>query len=372
MNRRDFLLRSSIGVAALASPFRVAARQARQIDLGGIDGPLQLNWNENPLGPSPAAQRAAAEAVAMGHRYPDAGREQLIEKLAVKHGIGTDSILLGNGSTEILQIVTQALSSRRPTLVMAEPTFSILLRYQRPFSYRVERVPLAADFAHDLEAMKAKAAKGPSLVYLCNPNNPTGTLTSSEKIDRWIGGSSEDVLFLVDEAYVDYVEDATFQSAAHWIAERPNVVITRTFSKVYGMAGLRLGYALAHPDTADWVRGFSPADNANGPALAAGIASIEDADWLQTSLDSNRRAKQVTLDCLREIQLEVLPSHTNFVMHRINGPLDLYIERMRSEGVRVGRPFPPMLSYNRLTLGTPQEMAQFCELLYEFRRRGWV
>ena len=209
-------------------------------------------------------------------------------------------------------------------------------------------------------------------MYICNPNNPTGTITPSRDIDSWIAESPETTLFLVDEAYFDYVDDSSYWSAAKLAIERPNVVVTRTFSKVYGMAGMRLGYAIAHPKTADWLRSFSPTDNANGPALAAAIASIKDKSWVDTSLDSNSRAMKITQSCLAELDLEMLPSHTNFLMHRIEGQLDLYIGRMRNEGIRVGRPFPPMLSYNRLTLGLPREMERFADTLRDFRSRGWI
>jgi histidinol-phosphate aminotransferase len=321
---------------------------------------------------APAAKQAAIDAVAVGNRYPDALRGQLIDAIASKHRVGTDSIVLGNGSTEILQIVTQAFAARQPTLVLAQPTFGILLRYQRPFNYKVEQVPLDRRFAHDLDQMKAKTQGGPSLVYLCNPNNPTGTLTPSKEIDRWIEESPEAVLFVVDEAYFDYVEDSSYWSASKLAIQRTNVVVTRTFSKVYGMAGMRLGYAIAHPKTANLLRSFSPSDNANGPALAAAIASIEDQGWINTSLESNSRAKKITRSCLQELDLEMLPSHTNFLMHRIEGQLDLYIKRMRNHGIRVGRPFPPMLSYNRLTLGLPEQMERFTEVLREFRSKGWI
>ena len=373
MNRRELLKMCGVGLGSIVAPSSITRATISQIELGGSpDSTLQLNWNENPLGMASAARQAAIDAIAVGNRYPDALRGELIEALASKHRVGTDSIILGNGSTEILQIVTQAFAARQPTLVLTQPTFGILLRYQRAFQYRVERVPLNSKFAHDLEQMKAKSQGGPSLVYICNPNNPTGTITPSRDIDSWIAESPETTLFLVDEAYFDYVDDPSYWSAAKLAIERPNVVVTRTFSKVYGMAGMRLGYAIAHPKTADWLRSFSPTDNANGPALAAAIASIKDKSWVDTSLDSNSRARKITQSCLAELDLEMLPSHTNFLMHRIEGQLDLYIGRMRNEGIRVGRPFPPMLSYNRLTLGLPREMERFADTLRDFRSRGWI
>lgn len=372
MSRRDLLVRGALACTALGVVPRAGWSSSAPVALGGrTDAVLHLNWNENPLGMAPSARRAAAEAVTVGHRYPDAWRSQLIEALAAQHRLATGSIVLSNGSTEMLQVVTQALAPRRPTLVLAEPTFSIVLRYQRPFEYRVERVPLDSRHAHDLEKMRSKAT-GPSLVYLCNPNNPTGTLTPTKEIDRWLELAPDDVLFLIDEAYAEFVDDAAFHSAIRWVGERRNVVVTRTFSKVYGMAGMRLGYAVAHPETAEWLRSHTPTDNANGPALAAALVSLADEPWLAQSLESNRRAKEITVACLKDLDLEVLPSHTNFVMHRIQGQLDAYMARMREAGIRVGRPFPPMLSYNRLTLGLPEQMERFAAVMQDFRQRGWV
>jgi histidinol-phosphate aminotransferase len=335
---------------------------------------LLLNSNENALGLSPAAREAVIDAIAVANRYPDARRTQLIEALAVKDGVAPENIVLGNGSTEILQIIVQAATSPNATLVVAEPTFEAVPWYQRPFSYRLERVSLDAQHGHDLEKMrdKVRSRRRPAVVYLCNPNNPTGTLTASADIDSWIEEAPETTLFAVDEAYFEYVRAPGYWSAVKWIRERPNVVVARTFSKIYGMAGLRLGYAVTHRDTAERLREFSAWDNANVMALEAGLASLTDRELVARSRAANEAAKKITQDCLQELGLEFLPSHANFLMHRIRGDLETYIRRMREHGIRVGRPFPPMLSYNRLSLGTPDEMGRWASVLRDFRSKGWV
>jgi len=390
MNRRDFFwAAAALGGAAVArttAPARSAGTGIAPTAVPAAtppgsragSGELWLNWNESPLGLAPAAHRAALSAVGEGHLYPDAAREELKAALAARHAVGTDSVVLGCGSTELLQIVVQAAVAEPPaaraTLVLADPTFEAIARYQRPHGFRVERVPLAADFAHDLDAMRnaARRASGPVVVYLCNPNNPTATLTPSDAIDAWIGRAREGDLFVVDEAYFEFVDAPAYRSATPWVSLRPNVVVTRTFSKIYGMAGLRLGYALAHPETAARLRALRANDNANAVALAAARAALADDELVPRGVASNAEARRVALATLAELGLAALPSHANFLMHRVPGDLGLYIERMREDGIHVGRPFPPLTGYNRLSLGTPEQMERWAETLRRFRDRGWV
>ncbi len=179
--------------------------------------------------------------------------------------------------------------------------------------------------------------------------------------------------FLVDEAYFEYAEGADgYHSALPWIETHPNVVVFRTFSKVYGMAGMRLGYGIAHEETADRLRELQSVMNANQLALFAGLASLQDPDYVGQSVAMNARAKQILHNVLDELGLEYLPSHTNFVMHRIRADLSEYSSRMETAGFLVGRPFPPMLGYNRLSLGSPDQMEQFAQTLREFRSKDWV
>lgn len=377
MNRRQFLyLGAAAGLAGLgrgpsfADVMPAAAGPAAATEPAA--GTLWLNWNENPLGLAPAARQAVLAAVGRANRYPDAVRERLVAALAARHGVAEASIVLGAGSTQVLQMIVLAAASPGAPLVLAEPTFEAVLRYQRPLAYEVVKVPLDARFAHDLERMRSAIPAGrPALVYLCNPNNPTATLTPSAEIDAWIAEAPETVLFAVDEAYHEYVRAPGYQSALKW-TERPNVIVTRTFSKIYAMAGLRLGYAVAHPDTARRLMAFRSSDNANVLALAAALAALEDRDLVPRSRAANERARQITLACLDELGLACLPSHANFLMHRVPGDLDAYRRRMEERGIRVGRSFPPLLAYNRLSLGLPQEMERFAEVLRDFRTRGWV
>lgn len=338
------------------------------------DGIIKLSSNENPLGIAPAAREAVLGSLDIANRYPGELRGEMTRALARKHGVPEGSVILGAGSTEILQMAVQAYEAPRVRLVIAEPTFEDVPRYQRPFAYELEAVPLTTTHAHDLDRMRgvAERARRPSIVYLCNPNNPTGTLTSCRDTDAWIEDAPETTLFLVDEAYFEYADDPGYWSALPWIQDRPNVIVVRTFSKIYGMAGMRLGFGFAHPDTAQRLREFMSSNNANQLALAAGLASLADAELEPRSVGINQEARTIVHRTLAELDLEVLPSHTNFVMHRIQGSLSDYRSRMLERGIRVGRDFPPMLEWNRLSLGLPEEMEQWSEAIRDFRRHGWV
>jgi histidinol-phosphate aminotransferase len=427
MRRRDFLQSSLAAGAAAATTLAagpiaatVAADRAANRAGEGIltpgrwhhsagDRPLRLNSNENPLGPSAAARQAILDGLGEANRYTHGLAAALRARLAAHHGVEEASVVLGNGSTEVLRMAVQAMAgaagwgpapaaSGGPArghgpgggparIVVAEPTFEHVEDYAAPWGLEAVKVPLRRDHGHDIgrmrdaarDAARSRGGAGvgppstgrPVLAFICNPNNPTGTLTPCDEVESWIR-EADDVVFLVDEAYFEYVDDASYRSLLPLALERPNVVVVRTFSKVHGLAGLRIGYALAHPDAARRIRAFSGLSNLNAPGLLAATASVGDDTHVARSLRANHDARRVTCDVLDELGLERLPSHTNFVLHQVRGSQADYIRRMREAGIRVGRPFPPLLRHNRVSIGTPEEMARFAEVLRQFRRRGWV
>ncbi len=375
MERRAFMHSGlALGVAGVAgiTPSRLPAYSSCRSRVA--DGPIKLSSNENALGLCPDARQAVVDGIEHANRYPRASRRAVIEALAAKHGVSTDCILLGNGSTEVLQMMVQATASRRTKLVQAEPTFEAVTGYSLPETYVRESVPLDSRMAHDIGRMRELAERSwdPVLAYVCNPNNPTGTLTPGAEVDEWIESAPENVRFLVDEAYFEYVSDPGYSSCIKWTMDRPNVVVARTFSKIYGMAGIRLGYGVAHPDTVRHLSDFAADTNTNELALRAGLASLNDEGLVSRSLDVNAQGEGIVRECLEQLGLEAFPSHTNFVMHRINGELRAYINRMREHDILVGRPFPPMLEYNRLSIGLPEEMERWAETLMDFRQNGWI
>jgi histidinol-phosphate aminotransferase len=394
MRRRHFL-QSSLAAGAAAAATLATGRVATGAVVGvpalddpwtgrAIDGPLRLASNENPLGPSERARRAILEGLGEANRYTHGLAGQLRARVAAHHGVDEASVVLGNGSTEVLRMAVQAMAGPAgwgpgpARLVVAEPTFEHVEEYAEPWGLEVIRVPLRPDHSHDIGRMRdaARAARQASparrvLVFVCNPNNPTGTLTPCDEVEAWIR-EADDTVFLVDEAYFEYVDHASYRSALPLALERPNVVVVRTFSKVYGLAGLRIGYGLARPDAARRIRAFSGRSNMNALGLLAALASLGDDAHVARSRRANADARRITCQVLDELGLEWLPSHTNFVLHRVPGDQRDYIRRMREAGIWVGRPFPPLLGHNRLSFGTPEEMARFADVLRSFRARGWV
>ena len=380
MDRRKFLssgTRASVGIAAL--PGTALARGAEPwtswMAPPAQDTTLRLDHNANPLGIPPRARTALLEAMEDVPHYPGPERGLLIDRLAELHRVGADQVVLGSGSTEVIRIAVHAHASPQSRILQASPTYENAMRYAEPFPYRIEQVPLTSDFAHDVERMKRMAERWPepTVVYICNPNNPTGTLTSSAQLDDWFSSAPDNVFFIVDEAYFPFVDDPSYWSAEGWANERSNVLVTRTFSKLYGIAGLRIGYGICAAETASRLRPYANRSNPNTLAVVGAIAALEEEGWQERSLRTWAECKEVVTTGLDELGLDYFQSHTAFLFHEIRGDQALYIRRMREHGILVGRRFPPMLSYNRLSLSAmPEELGRVVDTLRTFRRRGWV
>ncbi len=266
-----------------------------------IAGVVRLSSNENPYGPSPMALKAMTDAFGLAWRYPDEHADLLIESLAKVHGVNRDQILLGDGSGEILKLCAAAFTGpsaadndrtvtlARPTrggalqlrpgrgkLVVADPTFEAILNHANINQAEVVKVPLTSGFSHDLTKMLAAAREG--LIYVCNPNNPTASITPKNEVREFIAKAPRQTIILVDEAYFHYADSPDYETVIPLIKDHPNLIVARTFSKIYGMAGLRLGYGVAQPETIQLLRPHQTWDSVNIMALAAGIASLRDSD----------------------------------------------------------------------------------------------
>jgi histidinol-phosphate aminotransferase len=377
MQRRAFV-RSTLATAFLApaalslqaSPLVAAATRRR-----AQAGPIRLASNENPLGVPDSARRAIIDAIGEGNRYPRLNRE-VIARLAERLAVEPENVVLGNGSAEILQMTVQAMSAATSgvRVVLPDPTFEQVERYAEGMGAEIVKVPLLPDWSHDLARMRAAADahRGPVLVFVCNPNNPTGTLTSCDRIGEWIDDAPAHVWFLVDEAYFEFAEDPSYRAFVREAVARPNVVVSRTFSKIYALAGVRMGYGVGHADTMRRVDGFAAGTNINHLASAAALACLDDDAFMRESLEINAIGREYVYRTLDALGIEYLPSSANFVMHRVRGDLRAYINRMREEGINVGRAFPPMLEWNRVSIGLPGEMQAWAGALRRLRGEGLV
>jgi histidinol-phosphate aminotransferase len=338
------------------------------------DPPLRLHHAENPRGLSGAARAAIVRELPGSSLYGSPDRTELTRRIAARHGVDTAFIALGNGSTDTLRQAAQAVGKPGIHLIAADPTYEDIFRYVRPMDPKITRVPLRADFSHDIPAMRRETSGGgfPALVYICQPNNPTGTLTQQQEIDAWIEAADEEtVCFLVDEAFHYYVDDPGYRSADHWVHTKRNVIVARTFSKIYGLAGLRLGYGIAHPELALGMRNLWAGGVSHLTAVAA-LASMDDPDWMSDTIQLRDEARAITCGAMDQLGIEYIPTQTNFLMHRIKGDMTMHQERMLENGILVGREFPPMSEYSRVGLGLPESMSYFCETLGQFRDQGWI
>ncbi|CNI01496.1 pyridoxal phosphate-dependent aminotransferase [Yersinia pekkanenii] len=387
MDRRTLLKSSGLLLGGLTLGGFIPSAQAKsakispQILIPSKQQPLLLNFNENSLGMSPKAHQAIIEALPTAFRYPDAAREQLIADLAAEYQLKTENITLGNGSSETIQAVIQAVIRQAEQdntpiqLVVPDPTFNYAERYAKPFGIPIEKVVLTTEMTFDLPAMQQKVAdfKGRSIVYLCNPNNPTATITPANFIEAWVKNAAAETLFIIDEAYAEFVSDPAFRSAIELVQSgHKNLLVTRTFSKIYALAGLRIGYGIAHPELIAAVENFVSLDNTNTAGAVAALASLQDKPFVQYSRQSTDQARKIVTTALDELKLPYVPSQANFVFHQVTGEVKTYQSRMKQYHVLVGREFPPALGWSRLTLGTPEEMVAFVALLKMFRIQGWV
>jgi histidinol-phosphate aminotransferase len=333
---------------------------------------------------SEAAKQAIVDSLDVAFRYPDGPRAALISKIAQDNGVSENQVSLGNGSSENIRTVVQMLldksliAGQALQVVVPDPTFAYGEMYATFSGLPVVKVPLTAEnYDLDLPALQQAAAdfEGMTLFYLCNPNNPTGTITAADAFKAWVINAPEHHYFILDEAYSEYVTDPSFESGIEWIKQdlSRNIVVVRTFSKLCALAGMRVGYAIANPEMIAQIESFASMDNTNLSGAVAALATLNDTAYLDLSLRTTNKSRQMVESVLEELGLRYLPSQTNFIFHEIKGDVQTYIDRMREHGVLVGRVFPPVTNgFNRVTLGTPEEMAIFIKVLRSFREKGWV
>jgi histidinol-phosphate aminotransferase len=303
-------------------------------------------------------------ALGEASRYPLTSPEGLRKAIAAAHGVSVDNVLLGCGSTEVLRMAVDAFTSRTRALVTATPTFEVPADRAYVIGAPVDAVPVDAELRLDLPAMAARSA-GAGLVFLNNPNNPTGTLHSARAVNdfvRRVLADSPDTTILVDEAYHEYVEDPSYATALPLAMETPRVIVSRTFSKVYGLAGLRVGYAIAHPDTVKAMARHQLDVAVNVLGVSAAQAALADRDLVARERRLNHEAREFTQRFFEAAGYRVAPSHANFFMADIRRDSKDFQGACEKQGVLVGRPFPPLTTHARVSIGTMDEMRAAVEV----------
>src|SRR5213594_2809722 len=316
VSRRKFAqLRGAGAAAVVVRPTFSFAKPTQSVTTPLAEGGniVRLSANENPYGPCPKALEAITNSFGLACRYPDEHNNLLIDKLAKLNGANHDQILLGDGSGEILKLCAETFTGpQNGKLVAADPTFEAILNNASANGAEVVKAPLTSSFAHDLPKMLA-ATKG-GLIYVCNPNNPTASITPKDELRDFIAKTPHETMILVDEAYFHYADSPDYESVIPLVKDNPNLIVARTFSKVYGMAGLRCGYAVAQPETIAQLRSHQSWDSVNIMAVAAASASLNDANQVANGRRLNQETRTFVTSELEGMDYKHIPSQANFVM----------------------------------------------------------
>jgi histidinol-phosphate aminotransferase len=363
-SRRHFLRTVGIGAAAGAAvgwPGKnLAAAYAFEPARSAGDGFIHLDSNENPFGPSPVVAEAIRSATGKVNRYPFMKYDEITERIAAFHRVKPEQVLFGCGSTEMLRVAACAFLGQGRRLVQAVPTFEAIEEYAKAIGSEVIEVPLTRAYAHDLDAMLGRADANTGLVYICNPNNPTGSLTARKAIEDFIARMPATTRVLIDEAYHQYVvPTGTYASFIDPPLNDERVIVTRTFSKVFGLAGLRLGYAIASPSVIAEMRKFLVHDSLNAiMAEVAGVA-LDDVKGVAGFVKRNQDDRQEFLNAANLRNVKPIDPHANFVMINTEHTAQEVIEHFHKRGILIGRRFPSLNAFVRISLGTPEEMRTF-------------
>jgi len=350
-SRRQFIGTVGAGAAVLA------ARPLFSVSTN--DGYVHLCFNESPYGPSEKALRAIRDSVPVAGRYAaDLSYDGLKAQLGKFHGLTADNILVGTGSTEILKACDDLFLQQKAHVVGAETTYDAVYQYAVNSRAAVTRVPLTRDFRHDLPRMAQAIKAATGLVFICNPNNPTGTVVTKDEMERFMDRVPDSVMVLVDEAYHHFA-GPEYESAIRYVKQGRNVIVARTFSKAYGLAGMRIGYGIARVEIMDRLRPYGLDFNLSVPSVAAAQTALEDTQHLGKVVRSNSAQRDAFYSELKAAGFEYIPSHANFVMVNIRREVEPVIDEFRKRKILVGRPFPPMTKSLRVSIGTDDEMKIF-------------
>lgn len=357
----DLNLLAPTHVRAIApyQPGKPIAELAREM---GLDehAIVKLASNENPLGASPRALEVMQQSLAEIARYPDGNAFALKQAVCKKFGLEPAQIIPGNGSNDVLELAALAFLAPGTEAVYSQHAFAVYSLVTQATGAMGVSVPAKA-FGHDLAAMRRAVTPNTRLVFIANPNNPTGTLLDKAELHEFLCGLPKQVLVVLDEAYDEYLPDALKSESIAWLSEFDNLIVTRSFSKAYGLAGLRVGMALAHPDVADMMNRVRQPFNVNSLAQAAAAAALYDDDFVRRSRDLNDAGMAQMVQGLEGLGLEYIPSFGNFVSFRVGNATDMY-RRLLKKGVIVR----PIASYEmpdwlRVSIGLQAENARFLQ-----------
>lgn len=359
LQRREWLKQTTLALGGMAF---TSSASAINLDCYELQHTIRLHANENPYGPSPLSRKAMATAIVESNIYPWDNTTLLREKIATGYGLTKEYITMGAGSSEILGLVSQFAALKNGNAVVADPTFGIWFTSAEKAGLQIMKVPLTTSKVHDLQRMKEQINDQTRLVYVCNPNNPTGTVLPADELKTFINEVTKKTSLLLDEAYIEYAGEPTQVSL---VKDNPRLIIAKTFSKIYGMAGARIGFAIAHPDTTKQLNELQPWVNAGSSAVsvAGAIAALDDHAFVQQSKQKNAETKDQTYAVFRELNIPFIPSLTNFIYYSLNNTKKDVLAALTENNIRAGRIVEETGKWTRISIGKKNEMELFASVL---------
>ena len=371
-SRREWF-KSSIGLGGLMmTPSILTAEEIKKYNPRPLSDIVKLSSNENPYGPSERVRNAIIDSFENACRYPYEYILKLQNILAKKHNVSPESIVITGGSNEALRVTGLAVADQGGEIVAGQPTYLALMSYAEAMGGKINWVPVDSNKGYDLGEIEKKINGKTKMVFIANPNNPTGTLLEKSSLSNFCERVSEKTLVFCDEAYYDYINEPDYPSMDYLVRQGKDIIISRTFSKVFGMAGLRIGYMVLKPKLADKLFGeYSPYGRnkimaqTNVLAVAAAIEALNDEDFYAFSLRKANEEKDKIYKLLDHLGLKYVESSTNFVFFESKKHIDDLSKEMLAKGVRVGRPFPPFYDWCRISTGTSQEVDRFVSAMLD-------
>lgn len=324
---------------------------------------IPLNWNENPYGPSDKTYRAMVEGLRLSNRYPDTKIVELKELIAAENNIKTEEILITSGSTEVLSLMGQHVGLKKGEILSPWPSFPTLLMFGERCGASVQKIPLNEKYQLDLNRLKDAISEKTDLVFICNPNNPTSTEVDTEELKAFCREVPEDVIILIDEAYIEYSQRGKAGSMIPLVKELPNLVVSRTFSKAHGLAGMRIGYACSQKQNIEALRKrYIGLEFCTGRASAvAAISSFNDPDFIKFCVEKNAMGRKILYDAFDEWGVSYSQSSTNFVYVKSNRFVADIVGRLKEEKQILITKWPSMKEHIRISISRPEHMRQFVQ-----------
>ncbi len=364
INRRDWLKTAFLGSAALTlSPLEFLANETPNFnELKNSNETIRLCFNENPFGTSPKALEAMQKSLSLSSRYDFKLADVLCEKIAGNNNVKKENILVSAGSSFLLELITKYVSLDKGHIIIPDPSFTIFAPIAEFLGMSKSVIELNDKKKIDLEKMKSSIQKDTKLIYICNPNNPTGDLLSRQEIENFIKSIPDNIIILVDEAYIEFT---TQKSLSDLVDVYKNLIVTRTFSKLYGFAGARLGYAIGHPKMIENLKKLQSWSGAeiSVVTMAGAIAAIDDQEFITKVLDNNKKVKDFTISEFNIRGIKTIPSSANFVYFSLENYKGDYFKKLKEAKILGGKTYEEKGKWTRISLGTIEEMRKYFDVI---------